>query len=103
MVDLPDFSLILEVKLGSYQLLGAPKTTTNARLTARAWLTESVDRALRRNLRQQNLDLVINYLIQRAMIPRYVVTEVDQDPWVLHHPDLHAANFIIDDDYNVLG
>jgi hypothetical protein len=37
------------------------------------------------------------------MIPRYVVTEVDQDPWVLHHPDLHAANFIIDDDYNVLG
>jgi aminoglycoside phosphotransferase (APT) family kinase protein len=37
------------------------------------------------------------------MIPRYVVAEVDQDPWVLYHPDLHAANFIIDDDYNVLG
>lgn len=37
------------------------------------------------------------------MISRYVVNEVDQSSWVLHHPDLHAMNFIIDDDYNVLG
>ena len=67
------------------------------------WLTESIDRALRCNLRQSKTELVIDYLIERSMIRQYVVKEYEHSPWVMVHPDLHHANIIIDDEFNILG
>jgi len=79
---------------------GTPKHTP---VTTTVWLIESIDRALRRNFRRKNTSMAIDYLIQRSMIPRYVVSEHEHSPWVVMHPDLHNANIIIDEDYNIKG
>ncbi|KAI9821475.1 MAG: hypothetical protein M1832_003322 [Thelocarpon impressellum] len=75
---------------------GIPVSTT-------AWLTESVDRGLRRALRQQNSALAVDYLMQRAMIPRYVVAEHDTSPWAVMHGDLHGGNIIVNEDSSIRG
>ena len=67
------------------------------------WLTESVDRALHQGLRQKNTSTVIDYLILRSLIPRFVVPEHEHSPWVAMHPDIHNANITIDDEYNIKG
>jgi aminoglycoside phosphotransferase (APT) family kinase protein len=79
---------------------GTPKDTA---VTASRWLTESVDRALRRSFRRNLCDLAIDYLIQRSMVSRYVVPEYNDSPWVVVHGDLHNDNIIIDDEFNIQG
>ena len=37
------------------------------------------------------------------MIPHNVVKEYEHSPWVVIHPDLHHANIIIDDEFNIRG
>jgi hypothetical protein len=78
-------------------------TSKQTRVSTTVWLTESVDRALRRNLCQNKVDLVIDYLIQRSLIPRYVVAEHDHNPWAVTHPDLHHSNIIVDEHFNIKG
>ena len=68
-----------------------------------SWLTESVDRALLRNLRGGDLTMVIDYLIQRSVIPQFVVQRYDNAPWVLMHCDLHSGNLIVDEDLKLKG
>lgn len=68
------------------------------------WLTESVDRAIRRSLgNTDDIDVTIDYLIQRAMVPEMVVKEFDHAPWVLVHDYLHSGNLIVDDDLHIIG
>ena len=75
---------------------GQPVTTT-------VWLTESVDRGLRRTFRGDKRSDPIDYLIQRSMIPRYVVPEYENKPWVFVHGDLHNGNIIVDEEFNICG
>ena len=77
-------------------LVGKSVTTT-------AWLTESVDRCLRRYLRCGKYSAAIDYLIQRSMISHYVVAEFEESPWVVVHGDLHNGNILVDKDYDVCG
>lgn len=35
------------------------------------------------------------------MIPRYVVAEYENSPWVFIHGDLHNGNIIVDEEYNI--
>ena len=94
----------LSTNLPSNLNSGVPDDTPkHTPVSTTVWLTESIDRGLRRNLRQKNTSTVIDYLIQRSMIPRYTVPEHVHSPWVFMHPDLHNANIIIDDDYNIKG
>lgn len=79
---------------------GTPKGT---QVSTSVWLTESVDRGIRRTLRRQDYSTAIDYLIQRSMIPRYVVAQHENCPWVFVHVDLHNDNIIIDEEYNIKG
>lgn len=47
--------------------------------------------------------MAINYLIQRSMVPQYVVKEYDSSPWVVVHGDLHNDNIVVDEDFNLQG
>lgn len=47
--------------------------------------------------------MVIDNLIQRSMVNRYVVSEHDTSPWAVVHPDIHSANIIADADANIIG
>ena len=67
------------------------------------WLTYSVDRGIRRALNRRNIDLSIDHIIQRSVIPRYVVAEANHAPWVFVHPDLHNANIIVDSNLTIQG
>ena len=68
------------------------------------WLTESVDRALLRNLKSGgDSDVVIEYLIQRGMVGQFVLEEYNNAPWVLMHCDLHGGNLIVDNDLKLKG
>lgn len=79
---------------------GTPKHTP---VTTTTWLTESVDRGLRRCFRRNVCGSAIDYLIQRSMVPRYVVPEYDNSPWVVLHGDLHSGNIIVDENFNLRG
>lgn len=35
------------------------------------------------------------------MVPRYVVAEYENNPWVFIHGDLHNGNIIVDEEYNI--
>jgi aminoglycoside phosphotransferase (APT) family kinase protein len=84
--------------------IGVPSgTARNTPVTTTVWLTESVDRGLRRSLRQKKTSDAIDYLIQRSMIPRYIASEHENSPWVVVHGDLHNGNIIVDDDLNLCG
>ncbi len=68
------------------------------------WLTECVDRALVRNINDgSDVFLIIDHLIQRSIIPEFVVSQYDNAPWVLMHGDLHSGNLIVDEDLNLKG
>ncbi|KAI9841307.1 MAG: hypothetical protein M1837_000793 [Sclerophora amabilis] len=79
---------------------GAPKTTP---VSTTAWLTESIDRPLRRHLRQKKVSLVVDNLIQRSMVASYVVPEHNTSHWTVIHPDMHSANLIVDKDWTITG
>ncbi|KNG82932.1 hypothetical protein ANOM_007954 [Aspergillus nomiae NRRL 13137] len=98
-------NMILECPLDTETLFygvpdGTPKGT---QVSTSVWLTESVDRGIRRTLRRQDYSTAIDYLIQRSMIPRYVVAQHENCPWVFVHVDLHNDNIIIDEEYNIKG
>ena len=65
-------------------------------VSTEAWLTASLDRALRRNIRNRDIHKTIIYLVQRSMIPHMIVREYNHFRWVLAHFDLHAGNIIVD-------
>ncbi|RAQ68036.1 hypothetical protein COH20_011740 [Aspergillus flavus] len=97
--------MILECPLDDQTLFygvpdGTPKRT---QVSTSVWLTESVDRDIRRTLRRHDYSTAIDYLIQRSMIPQYVVPEHQNSPWVFVHVDLHNDNIIIDEEYNIKG
>lgn len=79
---------------------GTPKGTP---VTTTTWLTESVDRGLRRSVRQNKSGDAIDYLIQRSMVPKHIVPEYDDSPWVVVHGDLHNGNIIVDEEFNIRG
>ncbi|KAE8331516.1 hypothetical protein BDV39DRAFT_201166 [Aspergillus sergii] len=98
-------NMILECPLDDQTLFygvpdGTPKGT---QVSTSVWLTESVDRGIRRTLHRHDYSTAIDYLIQRSMIPRYVVPEHENSPWVFVHVDLHNDNIIIDEEYNIKG
>ncbi|RAQ48708.1 hypothetical protein AFGD_010750 [Aspergillus flavus] len=97
--------MILECPLDDQTLFyGVPDETPNGtQVSTSVWLTESVDRDIRRTLRRHNYSTAIDYLIQRSMIPQYVVPEHQNSPWVFVHVDLHNDNIIIDEEYNIKG
>ena len=67
--------------------------------------TESVDRVLRRAFNGHDLkgESVIDYLVQRTLVPQFIVDEYDNSAWVFMHCDLHNNNLIIDDEFNLQG
>lgn len=99
--------ILLDILFCSFHNLmetGVPDCTPkHTPVSTTTLLTESIDRALRRNLRQRKTALVVDYLIERSMIPHYVITQYEHSPWVVVHSDLHHANIIIDDEFNILG
>jgi hypothetical protein len=68
-----------------------------------AWLTESLDRGLRRTLNgTARWGDAIDYLIMRSMIPKFV--EFDEYIGVgFAHGDLNAHNIMINDDFHLTG
>jgi hypothetical protein len=78
-------------------------TRKHAAVTTTVWLTESIDRALRRNLRQRKVELIVDYLISRSMVHLYVVPDYDTETWNICHPDLHSCNIIINEDFKING
>ncbi|KAE8306820.1 hypothetical protein BDV41DRAFT_582972 [Aspergillus transmontanensis] len=97
--------MILECPLDDQTLFsGVPDgTSKGTQVSTSVWLTESVDRGIRRTLHRHDYSTAINYLIQRSMIPQYVVPEHEHSPWVFVHVDLHNDNIIIDEEYNIKG
>ncbi|KAF7627464.1 hypothetical protein AFLA_002845 [Aspergillus flavus NRRL3357] len=97
--------IILECPLDDQTLFyGVPHGTPNGtQVSTSVWLTECVDRGIRRTLRRHDYSTAIDYLIQRSMIPLYVVPEHQNSPWVFVHVDLHNDNIIIDEEYNIKG
>jgi hypothetical protein len=71
--------------------------------SAAAWLTEMVDRGIRRSLREGKTSRVIQRLIQQSMVSDLVVTMFNHSPWVSLHPDLQAANIIINKEWDIVG
>lgn len=86
--------------------LGIPEGTPRGRrVSASRWVTESVDRVLRRAFDGHNLHgaNIVDYLLQRSLVPLYIVDEYDNAPWVLMHCDMHHNNIITDDGFNLKG
>ena len=68
------------------------------------WLTESLDRGLRRNLaRTARWGDPINYLIMRSMIPSYSAGLDEYTDIGFAHGDLNAHNIMIDNDFQLMG
>ncbi|RDL30699.1 uncharacterized protein BP5553_10044 [Venustampulla echinocandica] len=89
---------------GGIYLYGVPDgTPKNTPVSTVVWLTESIDRALRRHLRQKKTSIVIDNLIQRSMVAQYVVPEHNTSYWAAIHPDLHSTNIIADKDWKITG
>ncbi|KAK2765227.1 hypothetical protein FQN54_008926 [Arachnomyces sp. PD_36] len=83
---------------------GAPAgTPENTPVSTTIWLTESIDRPIRRNLRQKKTPMVIDNLIQRSMVSQYVMPEHENSYWAAIHPDLHSDNIVVDDEWNIIG
>lgn len=72
-------------------------------VNATEWLTESIDRGIRRSLKKRRYSDVIDYLIQRAMVPAFVEPECDNAPWVFMHGNLRYDNILVDENYNIQG
>jgi aminoglycoside phosphotransferase (APT) family kinase protein len=72
-------------------------------VSTEVWLTESIDRALCRNLQAGDIDTVIAYLVKRSMVSNMVVWEQNHAPWVLAHGDLHGGNIIVDEQFQIKG
>lgn len=84
--------------------LGLPDGVQNGtQISTSTWLTESVDRGLRRSLHRKDYSMVVDYLIQRSMVPKHVDTAHENSPWVFIHGDLHNGNIMIDQDFNITG
>ncbi|KAJ5799569.1 uncharacterized protein N7518_001637 [Penicillium psychrosexuale] len=68
------------------------------------WLTESLDRGIRRTLNgTAKWGNAIDYLIMRSMIPGYAV-QFDQYTGIgFAHGDLHAYNIMKNDDFRLTG
>ncbi|KAB8210286.1 hypothetical protein BDV34DRAFT_220878 [Aspergillus parasiticus] len=86
-------NMILECPLDDQTLFygvpdGTPKGT---QVSTSVWLTESVDRGIRRTLHRHDYSTTIDYLIQRSMIPQYVVPEHEHSPWVIIDWDCNFA------------
>ena len=79
---------------------GYPGDTACSTVT---WLTESIDRAIRRSLHCEDTTKVIENLIQRSKVPQYVVDLHNHSHWAVFHPDLHSGNIIVDGDWNIKG
>lgn len=47
--------------------------------------------------------MVIDNLIQRSMIDRYVLPEYNSSHWAVVHPDIHCANLLVDKDWKITG
>ncbi|KAI9669571.1 MAG: hypothetical protein M1817_004614 [Caeruleum heppii] len=89
---------------GDITVYGVPDgTPENMPVSTSVWLTESINRPLRRHLRQNKTSMVVANLIQRSMVPSYVVPEHNTSHWAVLHPDLHSANLIVDKDWNITG
>ncbi|KAL1960300.1 hypothetical protein VTO42DRAFT_8260 [Malbranchea cinnamomea] len=83
---------------------GVPEgTPDDMPISATEWLIESIDRGIRRSLRRGNVSDAIDYLIQRALVPAYVVPEFDDTPWVVMHGNLRYDSILVDEDYNIRG
>lgn len=84
--------------------IGVPDgTPCDTGVSTTVWLTESVDRGIRRSLRQRNCSNTIDYLIQRSMISKHVVGKLENSPWVVIHPDLYQGNIIADSEDKISG
>ncbi|KAL2813134.1 hypothetical protein BJX63DRAFT_421429 [Aspergillus granulosus] len=68
------------------------------------WLTESLDRGLRRTLRgTARWGSAINYLIMRSMIPDYAAEYDEYSGIGFAHGDLNAYNIMKSDEFHLTG
>ena len=67
------------------------------------WLTESIDRALRRSFQAADLDTIIANLVKRSLVSDMVVADHNNAPWVLTHIDLPGGNIMVDKEFNIKG
>ncbi|KAJ5109392.1 hypothetical protein N7456_006067 [Penicillium angulare] len=68
------------------------------------WLTESLDRGLRRTLSgTARWGNAIDYLIMRSMIPDYAADLDKYSGFGFTHGDLHAHNIMRSDDFHLTG
>jgi hypothetical protein len=64
----------------------------------------NVDKELCRVIkRDDEIDVIIDYLIKQEMVHEMVVKEYDDWPWGLVHDDIHAGNLIVDEDFRIVG
>lgn len=98
LVDLADFLL---------QLWTTPVPSALAQEKSRlysTWLTESLDRGLRRTLRgTARWGNAINYLIMRSMIPDYAAKYDGYSDIGFAHGDLNADNIMKSEEFHLTG
>lgn len=96
--DLADFLLQLWTVPGSKSMLHTPPS-----LPYSAWLTDSLDRALRRTLSgTARWGDAVDYLIMRSMIPSYAKWGGYME-FGFAHGDLNSHNIMIDANFQLTG
>lgn len=93
----------VEFLLQLWTITVPPALTSETKISYSCWLTESLDRALKRTLNgTARWGHAIDYLIMRSMIPEYagfdLYTEIGFD-----HGDLNASNVLIGEEFELTG